>query len=273
MRIFRAFFSLLVLTNLFSCALTHSDFATEVRGEPASLHWLMAHRGGKQEAHGNSLRAILTAAKEGVPVIEIDLRRSTNGEIFLCHGKHLVDEGVTVAGNPKAGIETLSSEEIRTLVYPGPEHDPIATYEEALYAIKPYRSGLELDIKNDSPDLTRQALQMAQHAGLGMRVIVPAEAGNIAEKRKLYPDAILEVRVYSVKEAQESLKYHPDIVGIDEDFLDDTLASDIHAAGAKISTKTLDALGDTAEHREALFHRGVNLILTDFPFGVDRPLQ
>lgn len=48
---------------------------------------IIAHRGSSYDLPGNTLPAIQKAIKEGADVIEVDLRRTRDGEIILAHNK------------------------------------------------------------------------------------------------------------------------------------------------------------------------------------------
>lgn len=71
---------------------------------------IIAHRGIWRDAPENSLRAIEAAIAGGYDVVEIDVRRSADGELFLCH-----DDSLERMTGRDASVEELEATELAAL--------------------------------------------------------------------------------------------------------------------------------------------------------------
>ena len=76
--------------------MTYKDFLAD-RSRPCSI---VAHRGVWQDAPENSLLAIERAIGEGYTVVEIDVRRTADGDLVLLHDETL-ERTTGVAGRPE----------------------------------------------------------------------------------------------------------------------------------------------------------------------------
>jgi len=94
------------------------------------------HRGDQFVAHGNSLPAIEHAIKRDVPLVEIDLRKSSDDVIILFHGKRAKNEGVINSSG--AEISSYSSKEISHFLYE--DGTRVLTFEEMLQRFSPQNS-------------------------------------------------------------------------------------------------------------------------------------
>lgn len=71
---------------------------------------IIAHRGIWRDAPENSLRAIEAAIAGGYDVVEIDVRRSADGVLFLCH-----DDSLERMTGRQAAVEELDASELAAL--------------------------------------------------------------------------------------------------------------------------------------------------------------
>jgi len=121
-----------------------------------------------------------------------------------------------------------------------------------------------LDIKSKNLKDFEDAIKLATRYSFDTRIII--QCGNfeiIKRLREKYPKIGVLARAFSISEVFDYLKLHPDIVQVDEAWINDQTIDEIHHRGAKVLIKTLDSLGDTIEHRDQLFRRGVDIVLTD----------
>jgi glycerophosphoryl diester phosphodiesterase len=249
---------------------TLSPTLLELRTSEKILHWSSAHRGDQTFAHGNSLPAILHAAQVGIPLIETDLRKSSDNVIILFHGKKIKDENVETfsQGLDNLPIASLSAEVIQRFEYRASGKipaSPIITFETALRKIKPYSSILQLDIKSEKLEDYIDAVELAKKHSLENQIIVQSSDREIIRDLRMnYPSLGILARVFSAKDVERFLLLQPDIVQIDEEWMNEGIIEKIHAQKAKVLVKILGELGDTVEHREKLFESGVDIVLTDF---------
>lgn len=107
------FVTLMVLTAAVPAvwAQTHADtLMTQLRDKDCDKVFVVSHRADWRNAPENSLQAIQNCIDMGVDMVEIDLKKTKDGELILCHDKTL-DRTTTGKGAP--GDYTL--DEIRTM--------------------------------------------------------------------------------------------------------------------------------------------------------------
>lgn len=158
---------------------------------PAHRHRpvVVAHRGEHTHTHENSLSAIAAALRAGVDYVELDVRRTRDGEHVLLHDRTL---DRTTTGQGKVADLTLA--ELRQLRLrdrdrPGLPPEPIPTFAEAVEALRP-PLGLYLDFKDgDRATVTR----MLRAAGLAERTVIYDGLGSVPAWRQIAPELPLMV--------------------------------------------------------------------------------
>jgi glycerophosphoryl diester phosphodiesterase len=241
---------------------------------PSPLRWPAAHRGDAAFGHENSLPAIRGPAQAGVPLIEVDVRRNVDGTLFLFHDRHLGQEKV-VGPSELIGrhVESLHDHELRLVQYPGPHPAGMATYAEALEAIKPYRTALLLDIRGESLAVIDQAVRIAREKGQSHQIVIQCQSlSTLARVRERYPDIAVLARLHAVADVRLAYRKLPDIIQIDAGWITPEIVDEIHTAGSKILVKSLYAT-DTTEDWDRLFAAGIDIVLTDKAVQMVRPLS
>jgi glycerophosphoryl diester phosphodiesterase len=228
------------------------------------LRWPAAHRGDPGYGPENSIPAIRGAAQAGVPLIEVDVRRNADGTLFLYHDPHLDREKVVI---PRAligrRVTSLSDRELGLVQYPGATAAGMATYAQALEAIKPYRTALQLDIRGGSLAVIDQAVRRAREQGQAHQIVIQCQRlSTLASMRERYPDIAVLARVHSVADIRKAYRKLPDIIQIEHDWITPEMVQEIHAAGSKILIKSLYAM-DTPENWERFFKADIDILLTD----------
>ena len=238
------------------------------------LRWPSAHRGAQAFGPENSLDAVRGAAQAGIPLIEIDVRRNADGTLFLYHDRRL--DGRKVSGPSQLigrRAESLDDRELQLLRYAGGAPSPLATYAEALDAVAPYRTTLQLDVKGEPWAVIDQAVHIAREKGQAHQIMVQCQRlSTLAYVREKFPDIAVLARAHSVADVRKAYRKLPDIIQIEEAWISPVLVQEIHAAGSKILVKSLDTM-DTAEHWQRLFDAGVDIVLTDKAVQMVRHLR
>jgi glycerophosphoryl diester phosphodiesterase len=123
-----------------------------------------AHRGNHVEAPENTLDAIQEALRLDVDFIELDLRLSADGEIFVLHDGSL---DRTTTGTGPAGAKTLA--ELKALTIKGARRpgEKIPTFRECLAVMKG-RARCYMDIKAVAP---AQVVPILREMGMEDQVI------------------------------------------------------------------------------------------------------
>lgn len=247
---------------------------------------IIAHRGIWRDAPENSISAIEAAIAGGHDVVEIDVRRSTDGELFLCH-----DDTLKRMTGCNAAVEELAASELATLHLrnrDGGIENPLTDQKLArlseVFNVTRGRIFIHLDVKYRS--LIPEVIAAAQRAGVEQQVdfwsalrdeedyawidsnIMAHGVPFIAKTRLNVPDAALQLELV--------LRLRPLICEIYFDSIDQLAAHADRFAEAGISlwVNTLDGvscagLTDTAalEDPDAvwgqLLDAGVSAIQTD----------
>ncbi len=190
-----------------------------------------AHRGLGPDAPDNSRQAVAAAVAAGVPVIEIDVRQSSDGELFVAHDAR-------VAGGPSgvARIEELSAQAVGSARLRNGETLPRLG---EIHAITWGRALLVLDVKSGPAAVERVADWLAANGALDDGLIflnTHEEMTAAARARQRYPRLLLMVRLLDTRITLDTIRQrmgalpqvlHTDRVGPDE-------VARLHALGAKV---------------------------------------
>ncbi|MBD5425830.1 MAG: glycerophosphodiester phosphodiesterase family protein, partial [Bacteroides sp.] len=149
---------------------------------------VVCHRGDWRGYAENSLEGINSAINMGVDVVEIDLRRTADGELILMHDSR-IDRSTT--GKGKVAELTLDSIKNVYLRSGVGERTPyrVPTLKEVLVAVKG-RVMLNLDKAADYFD---QVWQLAEETGTTSQIIMKstAPAADIKAKYGQYLDSLI----------------------------------------------------------------------------------
>ncbi len=171
---------------------------------------IFAHRGASAIAPENTMAAFRSAITEGADGIELDVQRTRDGVIVVCH-----DETVDRTSNGTGFIRDLTLDELRTLDFSaGIDHqdklwfgssEPIPTLEEVLDLLKPTTLKLNIELKNseiryEGMEIEVDAMVMA--SGMADRVLYSsfnhesmlllAEEGSVIPRALLYHGLVME---------------------------------------------------------------------------------
>ncbi|WP_375450738.1 glycerophosphodiester phosphodiesterase family protein [uncultured Devosia sp.] len=138
--------------------------------DPARACAIIAHRGLWRAAPENSLLSIEHAIAVGCNVVEIDVRRSADGELFLLHDDTLE----RMAGRPEP-LETLTAAQLRDLRlrdrdgggHNGLTDQKLPSLKEA-FALTRDRIFLHLDVKQR--EVIPQVIALARAMGVDQQV-------------------------------------------------------------------------------------------------------
>ncbi len=142
---------------------------------------VVVHRGVWQDAPENSLLAIERAIAVGGDVVEIDVRRSRDGDFFLLH-----DDTLDRVAGIRRAPEDMDSAELKTVALRnrdgGPDNDltgqTLARLEDA-FALTRGQIYLHLDVKDKSliPDI----IALAKSSGMDQQIDVWGNLANAGD--------------------------------------------------------------------------------------------
>lgn len=228
---------------------------------------IAAHRAAHKNHPENSLEAIQEAIDLGVDIVELDVRVSTDGEIFLMHDQ-TIDRTTTGSGD----IENLSSADLKRfkLLFDGENSGiSIPTLKEAL-AITKGKILVDLDLKTDKIEaIVAIVLEMQVEDEV---IFFDSDWKVLKEVKAIFPEAYLMPRAYKPKHVKKAYrKLDPVMVHIDPSFnTEKTMTS-----ATKYGLRTwINSLGDldrklvsnpNPEFALELIKYGANTVQTDLP--------
>src|SRR5262245_2107137 len=193
--------------------------------------FVVAHRAEGFDAPENSRTAVARAVQAGVPVVEIDLRATQEGELFVLHDGRL-DRVTTARGRVETTpAATVAAARLRN-------GEPVPRFPD-IYELTRGRAMLRVDFKTEPVALERIAEWIQQHGSfddLIFFVNTGEEMMAAAQLKRRYPEMIVMVRLLDTRVTVESTRavfgrlpeiFHTDRVGPSE-------VSRLHALGVKV---------------------------------------
>jgi glycerophosphoryl diester phosphodiesterase len=226
-----------------------------------------AHRAEHSIYSENSLPAIESAQREKISLIEIDIRESLDGQLFLFHNKN-VDPHTVEGPNELVGkaFSSLTSAQIRSLVLPHGEKVP--SFQEVLEIMKSQESALLLDIKGEAA-LREKVLSTVASQGLGRKfwfLCYSLSCINQVQERNI-PGAEVIARNNRELSIAQALSINPKVVQVSCESGCRDKVREIKSADRSILVlaTTLDESLDNKKHWRRVREEGVDIILTDRP--------
>ncbi|MGB0651640.1 MAG: glycerophosphodiester phosphodiesterase [Thermoplasmatota archaeon] len=219
----------------------------------AAKPFAAAHRGLSAEHPENTLAAFEAAVEAGFPCLEMDLRRTRDGEVVVLH-----DAGVerTTQGNGR--VDSMTYDELRSL---DTGAGPVPRLDDVFAALSDWEGLWNLEMKDN--DATGPALELAQHHGVLDRVLVSSmspKALKLALER--FPDAprgLIVLGPVDGDDLEMAAKLGCQWINADHDFMSDAVAERIHGEGFHLGVWTVN---DPDRALEMTRH-GVSCVITD----------
>lgn len=230
--------------------------------------YVIAHRGNRQHgAPENSLQALRDAARDGVPIVEVDLRTTADGVVINMH-----DSSLQRTTGVDKKVRDVTWAEIETLALhtnDGKTHT-IPTFDALLTEAKELGLALFLDIKDVAPDVLVEHLQRHNAEDIALLRVTSVE--ELVALYALEPSLWVTYRtdtldaLLAAREAVPSLNFAKVPVG---DY--HALVADIRQAGFQVQQDVM-ATGDViwiAKGSPLLWFEtidaGVNMLQSDRP--------
>lgn len=189
-------FSLCLLSAATCLGATRADSIRAKMLDPTDKEVLVAvHRGDWRNYAENSLEGIDNAIKMGADIIEIDLRRTADGELILMHDR-TIDRSTTGKGK----VKELTLDSIRRVYLRSGvgEKTPykVPTLEEALVAVK----GKVLINLDKAFDYFDQVMEIAERTGTTSQIVMKstAPAKEVKETYGKYLDRVIYMPVVRI---------------------------------------------------------------------------
>lgn len=214
----------------------------------------IGHRGASGYAPENTLASIEQAIELRCDFTEVDIRRTSDGELVLLH-----DERVTRTTNGRGRIAELTLSDIRKLDAGGGQSPP--TLDDAL-KVASGRIGLMLELKTGG--LAYDVCATVRAGGFNGPVIYASFLREeLRHVRRADPDAqimLLFPRV-SVNPIVAASRLHAAYVGLRHDTVTQSLVTALHNEHLIVFVYTVNNLTDIKKMKTL----GVDGIISDFP--------
>lgn len=231
----------------------------------------VAHRGNVYSGNvhsrrlpDNSLPALRASIAAGVQFLEVDVRRSSDGTLFLFHdgsfSRSNSNAPAHLRGIPVASIDSPDRAAV-TLDASGSATVP--TLADALSIIEQSQGTLQLDLKGESDELAFAVLQLVSARGLLHRVLLQIRSlERVALVLANYPTARVLVRCKSFEQLQQALQYRVEAVEL-EQWITSKAVRLAHARGVLVAVNIAGSRLDEPTTWEYFRSRGVDMIMTD----------
>ena len=245
----------------------HFINAIYAQSNPGSV-LVIAHRGGGPESKTpeNTLSAFRESIRNGVDIIEIDLRGSADSVAMIMHDKTL---DRTTNGSGK--LSAFSEVELKKLDAGSAESIP--TYEEVLALIHGSGVKLLLDIKFSSTLNIRNIVDLTENRNSTLDVIAGVRNLEVLrEFKRLNPNIRTLGFISNPEQAEDFIHAGVDIIRLWPDWInaDPHLINKIHALGKPVWTTCTST---SIEDHQELIKSGVNGIITDYPQLITKILK
>ncbi|MDO6603145.1 glycerophosphodiester phosphodiesterase family protein [Arenibacter palladensis] len=229
-----------------------------------------AHRATNPNYPENSLAAIAESIRIGVDIVEIDIRKSKDGELVIMHDK-TIDR--TTNGTGKVDDFTLAElKEFKLKLGNDITNEQIPTFEEVLQLTKG-KMLLDVDFKLEGEAAVKQTFELIEKYGMENQILFFLyDYPETAQYQKLNKDIKIMPRAYSRKDIRNIRKLEDiSIIHIDDSYYRNGTMRRLIKSGYRVWINALgkyDRMETEAKNSgfDALLSRKyVNVIQTDLP--------
>lgn len=227
---------------------------------------IWAHRGASADAPENTLPAFRLAFEQGADGIELDVQRTVDGVLVVCH-----DETIDRTSDGSGAIAQLTFDRLRRHDFSKPcaryRRVPIPTLAEVLELVRGTDRVVNIELKNSVVAYEGMEAEVeALVVGLGLSaqiwyssfnhlsLVRLAELGSVAGRGALYVEQLVRPWEYVTGFGANAL--HPVARIVDAE-----LVAAAHRAGVRVHPWTVDEPQSIA----ALARAGVDAIITNVP--------
>jgi len=235
---------------------------------------VVAHRGVHDVVPENSLAGIRRAIALGVAVVEIDVRRTADGQYVLMH-----DSTLERTTDRTGKVRETRWDDLRTATLRRddgtPTGEPVPTLAEAFDVAKGH-IWIMIDSKVDSPDEIAAIMRIARERGvLGQTILYDFRLEILERYRSLAPEAKVMARTKDRARIGEIIAVtRPDIFHIEPDYNSPAIRRRFDRAGIPTWLNVIGPIdararveGDAAAYR-VQFSFQPDLVQTDRPAEV-----
>jgi glycerophosphoryl diester phosphodiesterase len=234
----------------------------------ALVSMAVAHRGNLHRGAlpDNSAPALLEAMNAGVPLLEVDVRRSREGELFLFHDGS-IQSGNSYAPRDLVGrpAQGLSRRERERVFLDRGRAIPIPTLEDALRLVQASQgSSLQLDFKGESDELVFAALDLVVQRDMLSRVVVQLRSvERVQAVKQHYPGVRISARCRDSVQLKTALERGVEMVELERWVSSEAIRA-AHATNTRVLLNIAGTRLDEPSTWRYLRSRGVDVIMSDY---------
>lgn len=237
---------LLSVMGLVSCGIFSYGFITghiDIPVEEIRLTQVSAHRGASWECPENTMAAFEAAVEMGADWIELDVRESSDGQLFIMHDASFL----RTAGVRKFAWE-LTWEEIRQLdagSYMGSafagEAIPLLADAIEFAREKGVRLNIELKPYQQNPAFVSQVVELVEEAGFENDCVLACSSYWVLQEVKRQNPELKTVYVMSLAYGNIDQLTDADVFSVKDVSVTERLVSTVHNAGKEIYVWTVNS--------------------------------
>ncbi|MDA0285482.1 MAG: glycerophosphodiester phosphodiesterase family protein [Planctomycetota bacterium] len=256
-------FGLLLIAGVLSAQDRASIISPDIRMAAANVSQIIAHRGASAERPECTLSAIRRAVEVGATAVEVDVRTSRDGELFILHDATL--DRTTNGEGPASALTLAELQQLDAGSWFDSkyENERIPSLIESARECEG-RIDLLLDLKEQGDGYDRKVVNVIHQHGDPARTIVGVRSVAQSERfRKLLPTARQLALIPSLDAIEDFANAGADVIRLWPRWLDDgdTPVKRVHATGKGLHLN--GTKGDMDETQKLLAHRPVSLSSDD----------
>lgn len=235
---------------------------------PVMSHLAVAHRGNLHRGAlpDNSIPALNEASAEKVPLLEVDVRRSADGDLFLFHDGSIQRDNSYVSSDLIGRqVQSLSASERARVFLDKNKTIVIPTLRDALRVIESSQhSSLQLDLKGESDELAFAALDLVAQHKLFPKVLVQLRSSDrIRAVKQRYPQVRISARCLSPEQLEAALSQGVEMVELERWVSADAIRR-AHTHGVYVLLNIASSRLDEPSTWNYLRTRGIDAIMSDY---------
>ena len=205
--------------------------------DPADRVKIVAHRGAMSERPENTMAAFEHALELGADILEIDLRTSRDGHLFVLHDRTL-DRTTDAEGDPsERTLAELQQLDAGSWFDPAYSDQTIPSVREVMNWASEVGAVLLLDLKESGREFAENVTREVRDAGMEENVVVGVRSTEQArEFAELLPESRLLAFMRSPDDIEDYAEAGVDVIRLWLRWLDEdpTLAQRVRKTGKKL---------------------------------------
>lgn len=226
----------------------------------------VAHRGSLHTGFpDNSLPALKQAVLQGIKFLEVDIRRDSEGELFLFHDSRITSRN-SVAPRELYGrrVQELSSEQRKHVYLDRGKNLSIPTLEQAFDVVVGTKAALQLDLKGESDSLLSEVMKVVTKRDAFNNVVIQLKSvSRMRDALESWPNLKIVARCRSMSELRQALQLP--ILAVElERWVTSEAIEMAHRKGILTAINIAGSRFDTLTTKKYFYSKGIDSIMTDF---------